>query len=174
MVGRPSPSPPGRDGLIRALSALLVLITIGRLLGACTPLAPASDGIVVERIIDGDTLVLVDGIRVRLLGLDAPELARGGVEAECFGPEAKAFLEALVSAAGWRIRLEYEAVRRDRYGRTLAYLWDRDRLLNEIILKEGYARFFAGDAVRWRNRLEAAGAEARTGYRGMWHPDACP
>ena len=118
--------------------------------------------------------MLEGGTRVRLLGLDAPELGRNGEEPEYYGPEAKAFLEAIITEAGRLIFLTYEPVRYDRYGRTLAYLWDGDRFLNEELLREGYATFYAGDSVRWRERLRLAEAEARAAQRGLWHPGAWP
>lgn len=146
------------------------------LLPACTGPAPPCEWGEVERVIDGDTLVLHDGRRIRLLGLDAPEMGFGDVAAECFAPEAEAFLKALVVEADGRLRLELDEIEFDTYGRTLAYLWDRQgRMLNEEILREGYARYLPGsDAVRWRERLRLAGEEARLAQRGLWHPDACP
>jgi micrococcal nuclease len=129
----------------------------------------------VERVIDGDTLVLEGGTRVRLLGLDAPEVGYGGKEPEYFAPASKAFLEQLVQKAGGELRLEYDRVRIDMYGRTLAYLWNREGgFLNEIILLEGYAVFYEGDALRWRERLRLAAEEARRNQRGLWHPGAPP
>lgn len=131
---------------------------------------------VVDRVIDGDTLILEGGRRVRLMGLDAPEMDFGGGTHECYAPEATAFLNELVGTAGGRLRLELDEVEFDIYGRTLAYLWDRQgRMLNEEILREGYAVYMPdSDAVRWRERLRLAGEEAMLAQRGLWHPDACP
>ena len=128
----------------------------------------------VERVIDGDTIVLEGGVRVRLLGLDAPELGNNDGDSECYGPEATVFLESLITAADWSISLAFESVRYDRYGRTLAYLWDGESFLNEVLLREGYARFHAGDSVRWRDRLRLAATEAQAAQRGLWHPGVCP
>lgn len=146
------------------------------LLPTCTRPTAVDDWQQVVRIIDGDTLVLADGRRVRLLGIDAPEMGFGDGISECYGPEATAFLLVLVDEAGWRLRLEYDEVRFDHYGRTLAYLWDGEgRMLNQIILREGYAVFIPySDALRWWQRLDRAGEEARLAQRGLWHPDACP
>jgi len=74
---------------------------------------------IVERIIDGDTLVLVGGERVRLIGVDAPEVG------EPFADAATAFLAALVHAQP--VFLELDVGERDVYGRLLAYVYVEDR-----------------------------------------------
>lgn len=77
----------------------------------------------VARVIDGDTIVIDDGQRVRLIGIDAPESAHPDAERNTeAGEEASAFLKALLPE-GTTIYLEYDAEREDNYGRTLAYVW---------------------------------------------------
>lgn len=174
MVARRTPPPPKSATGTCSLIALAFLTGLSPFLCFCSPVAPVEERVLVERVIDGDTVVLEGGTRVRLLGLDAPELGRNGEEPEYYGPEAKIFLEAIIAEAGRLVLLTFEPVRYDRYGRTLAYLWDGDRFLNEVLLCEGYARFHAGDAVRWRERLRLAEAEARAAQRGLWHPGAWP
>lgn len=73
----------------------------------------------VERVVDGDTLVLVGGERVRLIGVDAPEVG------EPFADQATAFLTALV--AEQPLFLELDVAERDVYGRLLAYVYVQDR-----------------------------------------------
>ena len=77
----------------------------------------------VERVIDGDTLVLKGGERVRLIGVDTPETVHPQKPVEYFGKEASKFTRGM--AEGKRVRLEYEqgAPQKDRYGRTLAYVY---------------------------------------------------
>jgi len=87
----------------------------------------------VERVIDGDTFVLYSGEKVRLMGIDAPELA-----AE-WGMEARAKVVELTSKQ--EITLEYEEKEKlDAYGRLLAYVWVNKELLNALLLEEGYAK----------------------------------
>ncbi len=76
----------------------------------------------VERVIDGDTLVLEGGERVRLIGVDTPETVHPQKPVEYFGKEASKFTRGMVE--GKRVRLEYDegTGRNDRYGRTLAYV----------------------------------------------------
>jgi len=158
----------------RSLRAAFLLFALS-LTGTCSlPTRPAGIRVEVVRVIDGDTVVLTDDRRVRLLGLDAPELASGGSGAQCFASESAAFLTLTIARCEGRVRLETDRVACDRYGRTLAYLWDeRGNMLNEVILREGYAVFMQGDAERWAERLAAAEAEARANRRGLWHPEAC-
>lgn len=116
----------------------------------------------VLHVIDGDTVILGDGRRVRYIGMDTPELSdktRGsGAER---AKEANARL-----VEGRDVRLETDAQLFDRYGRTLAYVWVGDALVNEILLREGFARLLTiPPNVRYieRFRLAAqAGAAQRT------------
>lgn len=96
----------------------------------CT-LATLATELPVARIIDGDTLVLEGGERIRLLGIDAPELRQPG------GAAARAFLVAL--AEGKIVRIERRG--HDRYARTLAHLYLPDgRSLAALLLTAGHAR----------------------------------
>ncbi len=124
----------------------------------------------VTRVADGDTLrVELDSgreERVRLLGIDAPELN----PAECFGGEARARARAL--ADGQRVRLVLDATQgeRDRFERVLAYvlLGESDDLGRRLVT-EGYASVFVFD--RPFKRVESyrdAQDSARRGSRGLW------
>jgi micrococcal nuclease len=103
----------------------------------CSGAAPADayDSIcVVQRIVDGDTLVCSDGDRVRLLLIDAPELSQ-----RPFGARARSELDRL-APRGTRLGVELDVQHRDRYGRKLAYLWLSDgRMVNEELLLAGVA-----------------------------------
>jgi micrococcal nuclease len=80
----------------------------------------AGSSVTVERVTDGDTIVLRDGRRVRLVQIDRPEVYFG---TECYGPEASALAERLIPP-GTRVRLEREPAtdRVDGYGRLLRYV----------------------------------------------------
>src|SRR5260221_8295539 len=75
----------------------------------------------VQRAVDGDTLLLDDRTRVRLLGVDTPETKRPDWPVESFGPEAHEFTRAHVE--GRQVRLEFDKERHDKYGRVLAYVY---------------------------------------------------
>lgn len=101
---------------------------------------------VVERIVDGDTIVVtIDGNdeRVRLTGIDTPEVAHEGSDSptECLGDEATAFATSLIPH-GTPVRLERDIVPRDDYGRLLAYVYRADDglFVNLEIVRRGYAQ----------------------------------
>ena len=77
----------------------------------------------VERVVDGDTLLLENDARVRLIGVDAPESVKPDHPVEPFGPEASAFTKKWVGKAGNTVRLQFDKERVDQYGRFLAYVW---------------------------------------------------
>lgn len=122
----------------------------------------------VVRVIDGDTIQLEmagRNVRVRYIGIDAPESGR---TVECFGREATEFHRALV--AGQALRLERDVNETDRFGRLLRYAYLPDgRMVNEVLVREGYAlaRSFPPD-VKHQDRLRAAEREARQARRGLW------
>ena len=109
---------------------------------ALLALAPAgSFAQVVERVVDGDTLIVRDVGRVRLIGVDTPESVHPNRPVEFFGREASAFTKRLV--AGKRVRLEYDQRRTDRYGRTLAYVHLPDgTFVNAEIIRRGYGHAY--------------------------------
>lgn len=131
------------------------------------PLAPATQ-VFVLRAVDGDTLLLEDGRRVRLLGVDTPETKREGTPIQPWGPEAHAFTAGLVE--GRTVRLEFDRERHDKYDRVLAYVYANDQLVNEELLREGLARglykFPYSEAMK--RRFRAAEREARDARRGIW------
>jgi len=134
--------------------------------GAPAP-AATSGFLRVRQVIDGDTLT-VSGIgAVRLIGVDAPEKRGGFREAEPFGEEATAFLKRL--AEGKLVRLEYDGDRKDRYNRTLAYVFLEDgTLVNEAVIRGGWAETYRSFTFRRKPDFQAAERDARAARRGMW------
>lgn len=125
----------------------------------------------VVRVVDGDTVVLSDGIgRSRLIGVDTPEVY-GGVE--CYGREASAFAKRLLSGA--RVRVRRQAEPTDRYGRALVDLWLADgRHVNALLVERGYAQpLTIPPNVRYADRFVRLVREARAAGRGLWAPGAC-
>ena len=140
------------------------------------PATPTGDSARVVRVVDGDTLTVtaVGGqrITVRLIGVDTPETKRPNTVVQCYGPQAAALTTDLVRRDA-AVRLEADPVAggRDRYGRTLAYVWLPDgSMLNERLLAAGAAREydFNDQPYRYRDRFRAAAAAARTDHAGLW------
>ncbi len=150
-------------------TALILLLLAVCLAWGCAPKpqGPPRQALV-ERVIDGDTLVLAGGKHVRLLGLDAPEMAREGRPAEFLAYKSKACLAGL--AQGKMVRLEYDQLRYDHYGRLLAYLFLPDHtLINAALLRQVLAHvYFHPPNVRYRETLLAAQVEAMDAHRGLW------
>src|SRR5690606_4136814 len=96
--------------------------------------ATSVEACTVERVIDGDTIACREGgERIRLLLVDAPELAQG-----TYGAAARTALLALLPP-GSVARVELDVRERDRYGRVLAYLYTPDgRMVNEVLAREGF------------------------------------
>lgn len=121
----------------------------------------------VDYVVDGDTLALVGGTRVRLLLVDTPETTQG--KDDCYGQEAKAFTVSQV--AGKTIELSYdEESCTDRFGRTLAYVKVDGVELNAELAKQGLACFLyvaPGGQAR-REEFATYEAEAQTNRTGMW------
>jgi micrococcal nuclease len=120
---------------------------------------------------DGDTLWLSGVGKVRLIGVDTPEVFG---EAECFGRKASAFVERLLPL-GARVEYSLGVQRRDRYGRALAYVYTGDgRLLNLLLVERGYAQpLTIPPNDRLADRFVAAARRARLRRLGLWAPGAC-
>ena len=126
-----------------------------------------SDPVLVRAVIDGDTIDVATYGRVRLLGIDAPELGRGFDTAAPFAAEARARLASLVLHR-W-VRLERDAVTRDAYDRHLAYVIREDGVfVNAALVRDGLARVSARVALVRLGELQRAEAEAQAFRRGMW------
>ena len=118
---------------------------------------------VVERVGDGDTFSCRDGRKVRLLGIDTPELGQGEP-----GRQAHAALRRLLPR-GTTVHLERDVAPRDRYGRELAYVWAGSRMINESLVREGWAMLYTlPPNVKYAGRLERAQKEARAAGAGLW------
>ena len=135
---------------------------------------PATVQATVTEIVDGDTIhVDLDGrdTAVRLIGIDTPEKEGRYTHLECYGEEATRHTAELLD--GRSVGLEFDVERTDRYERTLAYVWIGDELVNETILRDGYAQLLTiPPDVAYVDRFRAAERDAREAGRGLW--GACP
>jgi micrococcal nuclease len=139
------------------------------------PGLPAAD---VARVIDGDTVdvrLKNQVVRVRLIGIDAPELIDPRRPAQCFGREAAARAEELLR--GQQVQLEADPSQGDVdvYGRALRYVWLSDgRLFNLEMIRHGFAREYTFDRpYKYRAIFQAAQAAARAEALGLWSPVTC-
>lgn len=162
-----------------------LLVAVAIVAVTVTPaLTAEADGRVVSWT-DGDTLrvALAPGtVRVRLIGIDAPETSRGNraarqgvqlgkdtVTIARLGRQAKAAAERL-APRGTRVRIETDVQLYDRFGRLLAYVYLPDgRMVNEDLVREGWAMVLTiPPNVRYVDRFVRAQQDARQRRRGLW------
>ena len=124
----------------------------------------------VRRVVDGDTLLMQSGDRVRLQGIDTPETVRENYPVEPWGPQASAFTKEFVREASGRVKLTFGNERLDGYGRYLAFVWDGDKMLNEELVRAGLAEARLGwnYSSTLKRRLRLAQEEAKRAQRGIW------
>ena len=128
----------------------------------------------VQRVVDGDTLMLGTGERVRLIGVNTPETVHPKKAVEAFGKEASAFTRRI--AEGKLFRLEFDPFSsrvsdgKDRYSRTLAYVFLQDGThLNAEIIRQGYGfAVSSSPPLKYQEEFRRLEREAREMGRGLW------
>ncbi|TCK17024.1 endonuclease YncB(thermonuclease family) [Thiogranum longum] len=138
----------------------------------CSPPANA-ETVHVRFVHDGDTLVLDNDRKIRIIGINTPELERDGKAPEALAIRARNRLRQLVFASDNQVLLQYGADRKDRYGRHLANLWDtRKQSLAEQLLREGLGWSIAiPPNIRYLDCYTVAENVAHKAGRGVWgHP----
>ena len=117
----------------------------------------------VSRVSDGDSFRCGDGRRVRLIGIDSPESQQ-----QPFGAASRAALLKLLPL-GSTVSLESDVAQNDRYGRSLAYVWVDSTLVNEAMVRDGWAALYTVPPnLKYVERLGAAQNEARARGTGLW------
>jgi micrococcal nuclease len=163
-----------RDHRVLALWLACLLLIVWRF--NAPPSAPPAPELLeegmheVRRVVDGDTLLLASGARVRLQGIDTPETVAEDRPVEAWGPEASQFTKDFIRRAGGRVRLTFSLERKDRHDRFLAFVWNDDVMLNEELVRAGlaHARLDYRYGAPMKRRLAAAQEEARSAGRGIW------
>jgi micrococcal nuclease len=164
----------------------LVLAALGLLLygpsfdildikGSFTPLEASRDAEgVVKRVIDGDTIELANGVRVRYIGVDTPEIRRHINGQWTYRPqrlaeEARTFNQRLVE--GEKVRLEYDEEHTDRYHRELAYIYVGDLFVNAELIRSGYARVSLHPPnLKYSSLFLKLQHQAKNQQKGVWSP----
>lgn len=152
------------------MRAAIAASAVGLISGACDGGGSSSPcgatEALVERVIDGDTIELAGGERIRYLMVNAPETTGG--KNECYGTNATTFNEDLV--LGKPVTLRHDAECEDRFARTLAYVTVSGQEVNRLLIERGYACLLhvPPNGDERAAEFEAYEAAARTGNRGVW------
>jgi micrococcal nuclease len=131
------------------------------------------NGVRIARVIDGDTIELSNRRKVRYIGIDTPEVRQRHGRNWVYAPEpyslaAKDHNEALLRQG--KVTLEFDEQKEDKYGRSLAYVYAGETMVNEELLREGYATLLIYPPnTKYLELLIGAQEDARRHRRGMWN-----
>ena len=121
----------------------------------------------VARVIDGDTIEIEGGERVRYIGIDTPETVDPRKTVQCFGVEASKKNKELVE--GKMVRLEKDITDRDKYNRLLRYVWLGDTLVNLALVQGGFAHSYSYPPdIKYQDKFVVAEKQAREAKLGLW------
>lgn len=145
-------------GLWNKLLPVTLVLVLSILTTGCYE---TSDLALVTRVIDGDTIEIGGGERVRYIGIDTPEVG------EPYYQEATEANRNLVE--GRKVRLEKDVEDRDEYGRLLRYVWVNDTMVNAELVRSGYAYSYSyRPNIRYQEYILQAEKEAREQKLGLW------
>lgn len=126
------------------------------------------DLVKVTRVIDGDTIEIDGGEKVRYIGIDTPETMDPRKPVQCFGVESSKKNKELVE--GKTVRLEKDITDRDKYNRLLRYVWLDDTLINLALVKGGFAYSYSYPPdIKYQDKFVTAQKEARETKVGLWN-----
>lgn len=152
---------------------LLLIVALGTACGTPTSECGPTEG-VVERIIDGDTIELVGGVKIRYLMVNTPETTGG--KNECYGSNAVQFNTDLV--LGKTVEIDYDVECTDRFDRTLAYVSVGGQEVNSLLIERGFACLLhippnGDDRLAEFKALETAAKQTNRGLWGACTPIPC-
>lgn len=135
--------------------------------GAPLIASQSAEQAVVNRVIDGDTIELLDGRRVRYIGMDTPELGSLSIKDQCFAQEATEKNKELVQ--GKEVKLLKDISETDKYKRLLRFVWVDGLFVNEYLLQEGFAKLESVPPdITYQNVFHAAEVKAKQEHIGLW------
>jgi micrococcal nuclease len=132
----------------------------------------SNDYMSIKKFVDGDTFWVDDGsekgLKIRLIGVNTPETVHPQKPVEFYGIEASNYIKEILD--GKKVRLEFDVSEKDRYGRTLAYVFLKDgTFINAELLKNGYGRVMTiPPNVKYAEYFVELEREARENNRGLW------
>ena len=150
-----------KSGISWPKSAIKIILFLALALLIFSSCTITSDKVVVTRVIDGDTIVIQGGDRVRYIGMDTPEIGQP------YYAEATAKNKELVN--GKEVRLVKDVSETDQYGRLLRYIYVGDIFVNAELVRLGYARaYYYPPDTYYADLFSQLELEAKQAGRGMW------
>lgn len=151
----------------KSLQFFILFAVVLALFGCQTEGVAKRDRVYVKRAVDGDTLLLRSGERVRLIGVDTPESVHREKPVEFFAKEASKFTKKMVQRKF--VWLEYGDEQYDAYDRILAYVFLEDgTFLNAELIKQGYAFSYNRFPHKYLDQFRQYEKEARLNAVGLW------
>ena len=149
-------------------SAFFILCLLSSTVSALCASDRYDETVVIKKVHDGDTVNLVDGRKLRLIGINTPELARDGRPAETYAIEAKKYLQTFSGQTRrWRVRWGKQL--QDKYGRWLGHVFIGDRNLNAELIRQGLASVIAIPPNQWAvSCYQQQEHQARSEAKGIW------
>lgn len=176
-----------RHSLILVVGTIMLLLGMGMLLTKQGPTSPGGQPdilptpsplplplpsplvakVKVVRVVDGDTVEIEGGKKIRYIGIDTPETVDPRRSVGCFGKEAARKNKELVE--GKEVKLEKDVSETDKFGRLLRYVWVGELLVNDYLVREGFAHASSYPPdIKYQEQFQEAERAAREEKRGLW------
>lgn len=134
--------------------------------------AQKPQSIKIVRVIDGDTIVTENNQKIRLIGIDTPEVNNNNNSQKCLGDIATNKMKELVE--GKDVILEKDVSDIDKYGRLLRYIWVDNTLINKTLVQEGYAKVdTVKPDIKYLQVFSVAQTQAQNRKVGLWNEFNC-
>lgn len=134
---------------------------------------PKTEQTKVTEIIDGDTIKISTGEKVRFIGIDTPETKDPRKPVECFGKEASEHLLSKIDQKDIRLETDPQGDTIDKYGRILRYVYLDDKNINATMIKDGYAYAYTTYPFSKSEEFKNLENDAKMDKRGLWEDNTC-
>ncbi|MFH1846438.1 MAG: thermonuclease family protein [Candidatus Omnitrophota bacterium] len=154
------------------ISIVLSLLTISGCIEDTLNINGEKKSYFVKNVIDGDTIELSNGKRVRYIGINTPETRKRVGDSWVYDPQPYA-VEATIANKGFveqkNVLLEFDVQKEDKYNRWLAYVYIDDKMVNEELLSQGYGKVLViPPNTKYYDLFKSAEREARQFRRGIF------
>lgn len=134
---------------------------------------PVGSEAIISSVVDGDTVKLSDGNKVRILGIDTPETVDPRKAVQCFGKEASDKMKELVDGKKIILLVDASQGDKDKYGRLLRYIYLDNVDIGATMIREGYAYAYLKYPTSKTEEYKVLEAQAREGKKGLWAETTC-